>query len=60
MFKKLKGIAEEINRERNAIVHQGQFRNRNDAAEVIAHAREFIETVVKLYEPNFALKDNRK
>lgn len=60
VIQKLKGIAEEINRERNAIVHQGQFRNSTDAAAVIKHSREFIETLVRLYEPGFTLKDKKR
>ncbi len=60
VIQKLKGIGEEINRERNAIVHQGQFRNSTDAAVVIKHSREFIETLVRLYQPGFALKNKKR
>lgn len=57
VLQKLKGIAEEINRERNAIVHQGHFRNKSNATAVIKHSRHFVETLVRLYEPGFVLRD---
>ena len=48
-----------INKKRNAVAHQGEFCNIDESKEVI-DARHFIETVVKLYDPAFKLKDKTK
>jgi hypothetical protein len=56
-MKSLKTTAEKISRKRNAIAHQGEFCNEEEAKEVIRQAREFITTVVQIYEPNFALSE---
>ena len=58
--KKLKSDADEINKERNAVVHQGEFRNDDDAKETIGRARLFIETLIQVYEPRFRLQDHPK
>jgi hypothetical protein len=55
-IKKLKSVSEKINAKRNAIAHQGEFCNLGEADEVIANAEDFIETLVKIYEPKFVLK----
>lgn len=60
--KTLSGVkknAEQINRKRNAVAHQGEFCNVGESQEVIESARKFIETLVKLYEPGFKLKDQK-
>jgi hypothetical protein len=46
-----------VNAKRNAVVHQGEFCNDGEVDEVVRRSREFIETVVRLYEPDFRLKD---
>lgn len=56
-MKNLKKIAEEINRKRNAIAHQGEFCNEKEAKIAISKSREFITTIVKFYEPDFELKE---
>jgi len=56
----VKKKADRINKKRNAIAHQGEFSNKDEAKEVIKDAREFIETVVKLYDPAFRLKDKKR
>jgi hypothetical protein len=56
-FVKLKGNVEQINRKRNAIGHQGEFCNLRESEEIIEKTRHFIETVVRMYEPRFKLKD---
>ena len=56
-IKKLKTVSEQINKKRNAIAHQGEFCNEEEAKAAIQQSREFIETLVHIYEPNFALKD---
>ena len=58
--KALCNLAREINKKRNAIVHQGEFCNETEATAVIAHAESFITTLVQLYEPDFALKKRKK
>ncbi len=59
-LKKLKTIAGEINSKRNAVAHQGEFCNEDEAQKIISHAKEFITTLVKLYEPDFALKERKR
>jgi hypothetical protein len=59
VFTGLKKDAEEINRKRNAIAHQGEFCNVGESQEVVEKARRFIETVVRIYEPGFKLKDKK-
>lgn len=54
--KKLKNVSEKINAKRNAVAHQGEFCNQSEAEEVIANSKDFIETLVKIYEPDFVLK----
>jgi hypothetical protein len=56
----VKKRAERINKKRNAVAHQGEFCNIDESKEIINDARHFIETVVKLYEPGFTLKDKKK
>jgi hypothetical protein len=46
-----------INERRNDIVHRGQFSNEADATLMIEETREFIEELVRLYEPGFTLHD---
>lgn len=58
--KKLKAASEQINSKRNAIAHQGEFCNETEAKAVIQQSREFIETLMKIYEPSFALKDKER
>jgi hypothetical protein len=59
IFTRLKKDAENINRKRNAIVHQGEFCNLSESQEIIEKARNFVETVVNIYEPGFKLKDQQ-
>lgn len=57
IFKKLKVASEQINLKRNAIVHQGEFCNEDEAKAAILQSKEFIERLVEIYEPDFVLKD---
>jgi hypothetical protein len=52
-FKQLTRLVHNLNRERNAIVHSGQFRNETDATAIIAEARKLIESMVKMYGEDF-------
>lgn len=45
--------AEKINSVRNAVVHQGSFSSAEEAGEIIAEAKTFINTIVGLSLPNF-------
>jgi hypothetical protein len=58
-LEKLKGVAEKINGLRNDIVHRGVFCNDKEAREVIGNAKKLIETLVRFYEPGFALKEKK-
>ncbi len=55
----VKNDAEEVNKKRNSIVHRGEFCNEKESKVVIEKARNFIETVVGIYEPSFKLKDQK-
>jgi hypothetical protein len=52
----LNKIAQAINKERNAIVHQGEFRNEEEVPAVVEKAKTFVESLVRLYENDFSLK----
>ena len=55
----LKAKALEINKIRNAVAHRGEFCNKTEAQDAISNSREFVEGVVKLYEPGFKLKERK-
>lgn len=57
VIKKLKGISQEINKKRNSVAHQGEFCNPEETNIVIQHSKEFIETMIRVYEPEFSLKE---
>lgn len=59
-MKRLKNIAEEINSKRNAIAHKGEFCNADEAQTAISKSRDFITTLVQLYEPSFELKEQKQ
>jgi negative regulator of sigma E activity len=58
-LKKLRTIAAGISSKRNAIVHQGEFCNEEEAKAVISQSREFITTLMHIYEPAFLLKEGK-
>jgi hypothetical protein len=51
-------LAESINTRRNKVVHQGEFMDEDESAELIELARKFIEKLVVIYQPAFLLKDS--
>lgn len=57
---KLKDLASKINKKRNSVAHQGEFCNPGESAVVIQQSREFIETLVQVYEPKFVLKHTER
>jgi hypothetical protein len=54
-YKRLLVLAQEINSERNAIVHRGEFRSQKIEQEIETKSREFIETLVSLYKDQYQL-----
>ncbi len=56
-FKKLQTASKKIHEVRNDIVHRGIFSDPEDADSIVAHAREFIETLVHRYDKSFSLPD---
>ena len=56
LMKRLLKLSAEINAVRNAVAHQGEFCNETEAEGVLAAAQSFINDLVQLYEPKFALK----
>jgi hypothetical protein len=58
--KALKASALAINSKRNAIAHQGKFSNEKDAKAAIKQTREFVQSLVRLYEPKFSLIDQEE
>lgn len=57
---KLKDLASKINKKRNSVAHQGEFCNPEESAVAIQQSREFIETLIQVYEPNFVLKHTER
>lgn len=57
IIKKLKALSDSVNKVRNAVAHQGEFCNEAEAKEAIAKSKEFIESLVQIYEPGFSLKE---
>jgi hypothetical protein len=60
VIRSLKAVADRINRERNGIAHQGEFRTGQEARIIIEEARHFTETLVRIYRPNFGLSQIKK
>lgn len=56
---KLNDAATKINKKRNAIVHQGVFCGEDEATEIIELTREFINSLVKIYDQDFKLKERK-
>lgn len=57
--KNLKNISGQINKKRNSVAHQGEFCNSDESEAAIQQSREFIETLVGIYEPEFVLKERK-
>ena len=51
----LKARADRINKERNAIVHRGEFRNEAESQTTMTDAKTFVEGLIRLYQPGFTL-----
>ena len=49
-------LAARINTKRNAIIHQGEFCNKDEAYSILKDTKEFIQSLIAIYEPDFALK----
>jgi len=56
---KLKAVAAKINDTRNDVVHRGEFRDEDEATEIIVATKKFVEGLVRIYEPQFALRDKK-
>lgn len=56
---RLEKLAEKINATRDDVVHRGEFRDEDKAAEAIAITKQFVEGLVRLYEPDFELPAER-
>lgn len=59
-IKKLRKLANDINQQRNSIVHQGEFCNDEEAKKAIGKAQEFIVGLVRLYDPSFDIRVKQK
>ena len=57
---KLKSVSVQINKKRNSVAHQGEFCNPTEAEAVIQQSKEFVKALVKIYEPNFVLKEKKR
>lgn len=57
---KLRSVAAEINKTRNAVVHRGEFRDEDEATEAIAKTKLFIEGLIRVYKPTFRLRLRKK
>lgn len=54
-LRRLKAHAERINKERNAVVHRGEFRNEAESEATIKDVKVFVKGLVTLYKPTFTL-----
>jgi hypothetical protein len=54
-LKKLQSNINEINRERNAVVHRGEFKKKSTTHRIIEESQTVIETLVGIYHKNFEL-----
>jgi len=55
----LNDLAARVNETRNNVVHRGEFRDEDEAADAIQITRQFVEGLVRIYEPEFALRDKK-
>lgn len=55
-MKELRKLANDINQQRNSIVHQGEFCNEEEAKIAIGKTQEFIVGLIRLYESSFDIK----
>jgi len=58
--KALFASAEKINKVRNEVVHQGRFSDGDEAEDVIAEAKRFIDLIVGLSVPGFDIQDRER
>ena len=56
-IKKLAKIIQEVNEERNGVVHRGEFRGRKIARRTLEKVRQIVLALVTLYEPRFDLSE---
>lgn len=56
---KLRSLAKTVNDDRNKIVHRGEFRGAAESRVTIEAAREFIESLVRLYKSKYRLKEKK-
>ena|SRR5579862_2791493 len=57
-LRRLRAYAERINKERNAVVHRGEFRNEAESEATIKDVKVFVKGLVTLYKPTFTLAKN--
>ncbi|MBZ9859702.1 hypothetical protein [Mesorhizobium sp. CA12] len=58
--KRLLSSAEKINKIRNEVVHQGRFSSADEAEQVIAEAKHFIDMIVGLSRQGFDIQDRKR
>jgi hypothetical protein len=58
--KALIASSDKINKVRNEVVHQGRFSNADEAQEIIAEAKRFIDMIVGLSVPGFDIQDRKR
>jgi len=55
-FKEIKSKVENINKQRNYIVHSGQFKNKKISIVLLKESKNIIEALIKEYQKNFELE----
>ncbi len=60
IFKKINAKVKDVNKERNTIVHSGEFKTKRTAKKIINEARIIIITLIKEYKSEFELNDIEK
>jgi hypothetical protein len=56
-FTAIKSKISDINKERNGIVHSGQFKKNETATRIMMLSKEVVETLVQPYKEGFTLED---
>jgi len=56
---RLINVMERINIKRNAVAHAGEFCSSGEADAIVDDCRTFVEGIVRLYHPDFKLKEHK-
>jgi len=58
--RELRTLASQINKVRNGVVHQGNFAEEEHAEDAIRKAKRFVDLIIGLSIPGFAIRDGKE